>query len=134
MTAWWDASQIYGYDAVSRARVRRDPDDPAKLMMRSVARRSDQGDAAGYLPVMVAECAAADTSCTPAPMNPKWSGQEATAFPENWSIGMSFYHNLFAREHNSFVTAFRNEARRHPRRDPACAARMPRWPRWPTAT
>lgn len=117
VTAWWDASQIYGYDAVSRARVRRDPEDPAKLMMRSVALRSDQGDAAGYLPVMVAECAAADTSCTPAPMNPKWSGQEATAFPENWSIGMSFYHNLFAREHNSFVTAFRNEARRHPRRD-----------------
>src|SRR5207302_3735001 len=36
--------------------------------------------------------------------------QEATAFPDNWSIGMSFYHNLFAREHNLFVDAFRKQA------------------------
>ena len=117
VTAWWDASQIYGYDAVSRARVKRDPEDAAKLLMRPVAARADQGDTHGYLPVMVAECAADDTGCETTPMNPKWSGQEATAFPENWSIGMSFYHNLFAREHNSFVTAFRNKAQRKPRRD-----------------
>jgi hypothetical protein len=29
------------------------------------------------------------------------------AFPANWSIGLSFYHNLFAREHNYFVDYFR---------------------------
>jgi len=117
VTAWWDASQIYGYDAVSRARVKRDPDDRAKLLLRAVPARQDRGDAAGYLPVMQAECPAGDATCHAAPMNPKWSGQEATAFPENWSIGMSFFHNLFAREHNSFVTAFRAEAARQPRRD-----------------
>lgn len=117
VTAWWDASQIYGYDDISRGRVKRDPKDPAKLLMRTVAERADQGDDAGYLPVMVAQCPAGDASCVPSPMNPKWSGQEAAAFPENWSIGMSFFHNLFAREHNSFVTAFRKEMRRHPRRD-----------------
>jgi len=26
-------------------------------------------------------------------------GQEVAAFPDNWTIGMSFYHNLFTREH-----------------------------------
>jgi hypothetical protein len=30
-TAWWDASQIYGYDERSQRRVRRDPADAAKL-------------------------------------------------------------------------------------------------------
>jgi hypothetical protein len=34
-------------------------------------------------------------------------GQEATAFPDNWSIGMSFYTTLFVREHNIIVDAFR---------------------------
>src|SRR5438874_11555799 len=32
-TAWWDASQIYGFDALSRARVKRDPQDRARLLM-----------------------------------------------------------------------------------------------------
>lgn len=117
VTAWWDASQMYGYDDVSRQRVKRDPDDPAKLLMRSVSTREDRGDTAGYLPVMRFECPLDEPECQPSPMNPKWSGQEATAFPENWSIGMSFFHNLFAREHNSFVTAFREQAERYPDRD-----------------
>jgi hypothetical protein len=37
-----------------------------------------------------------------------WEGQEATAFPDNWSIGLSFFHNVFAREHNKFVDYFRS--------------------------
>src|SRR5258708_4778966 len=32
-TAWWDASQIYGYDNVSVKRVKRDPQDRAKLLL-----------------------------------------------------------------------------------------------------
>lgn len=117
VTAWWDASQIYGYDDRSRARVKRDPQDPAKLMLRPVDVRKDHGDTAGYLPILRLDCPVDEPGCKPDPMNPKWNGQEATAFPENWSIGMSFFHNLFAREHNTFVTAFREEARRHPSRD-----------------
>ena len=117
VTAWWDASQIYGYDAVSRARVKRDPDDPAKLLLRPVDLRAEAGDKAGYLPILRLDCPADPPDCRPDPMNPKWNGQEATAFPENWSIGLSFFHNLFAREHNTFVTAFREEARRRPGRD-----------------
>ncbi len=117
VTAWWDGSQIYGYDEVSRARVHRDPNDPAKLLLRSVPARSDRGDKAPYLPILRLECPEGDTACKPDPMNPKWNGQEATAFPENWSIGMSFYHNLFAREHNTFVIAFRDMAERRPNKD-----------------
>ena len=92
VTAWWDASQLYGYDDISRKRVKRDDRDPAKLLL-------EPGKDGGYLPVFTAND----------PINPEWSGQEATAFPDNWSIGLSFYHNLFAREHNAFVDAFRKQ-------------------------
>ena len=50
-------------------------------------------------------------------MNPQWAGQEATGFPDNWTIGMSFYHNVFAREHNLFVDAFRAQAAATPDAD-----------------
>ena len=36
VTAWWDASQIYGYDETSLKRVKKDPEDPAKLLMRPI--------------------------------------------------------------------------------------------------
>ena len=117
VTSWWDASQIYGYDAASKARVKRDPDAPAKLLLRTVPERAAQGDNAGYLSLLQMQCPAGDTTCDVSPMNPKWNGQEAVAFPENWSIGMSFFHNLFAREHNSFVTAFKAHAKKNAKRD-----------------
>ena len=96
VTAWWDASQLYGYDERSGKRVKHDPKDPAKLLLML-----------GYLPVFEAGD----------PINPEWSGQEATAFPDNWSIGMSFYHNVFAREHNAFVGEFRKQTVRTPDAD-----------------
>jgi hypothetical protein len=102
-TAWWDASQLYGYDSVSVRRVKRDPTDPAKLLLQPVEGQPGPG----YLPVL------APTD----PMNPQWAGQEATAFPDNWTIGLSFLHNLFAREHNSFVTEFRRIAAQTPDAD-----------------
>ena len=105
-TAWWDASQLYGFDARSRQRVKRDPADPARLLLLP-GRLSGAGEAQGYLPVF----AAGD------PIEPQWTGQEATAFPDNWSIGTSFYHNVFAREHNAFVAAFRRQAAATPDAD-----------------
>jgi hypothetical protein len=96
VTAWWDASQIYGYDETSRKRVKRDPADRARLQLVS-----------GYLPLFEA----AD------PINPEWAGQEATAFPDNWTVGMSFYTNVFAREHNAFVDEFRRLAAQTPDAD-----------------
>lgn len=105
-TAWWDASQLYGYDTRSRQRVKRDPRDAAKLLL-APGSRAGAGEQQGYLPAF----APGD------PIAPQWAGQEATAFPDNWTIGMSFYHNLFAREHNSFVNAFRAQAALTPRAD-----------------
>ncbi|MDX1378928.1 MAG: peroxidase family protein, partial [Anaerolineales bacterium] len=93
--AWWDASQIYGFDELSVKRVKRDPDDPAKLSMPN-----------NYLPLL-SPCRNPDApDCV---TQIQWNGQESVAFPANWSIGLSFYHNLFAREHNYFVDYFRKQ-------------------------
>ncbi len=102
-TAWWDASQLYGFDETSVQRVKRDPKDPAKMLLEPVAAMAGPG----YLPVLQASD----------PMQPQWKGQESVAFPDNWSIGLSFYHNLFAREHNSFVDEFRRQAAQMPNAD-----------------
>jgi hypothetical protein len=112
-TAWWDASELYGFDDTSRQRIKRDPNDPAKLLI--VAEPNQQGP--GYLPIF----APSD------PINPEWSGQEASGFPDNWTIGLSFLHNLFAREHNSFVAEFRRIAAQKP--DADCGLRDPADPK-----
>ena len=117
VTAWWDASQVYGYDDRSLARVKRDPADRARLLLLP-----DSGDPTGYLPLL----GPAD------PANPAWAGQEAVAFADNWNIGLSLLHNVFAREHNAFVAAFRERMRRSPDadsglRDPADATRVIRY-------
>lgn len=101
-TAWWDASQLYGYDERSRLRMKRDPDDRAKLLLTPVG-----GSGPGYLPAF-------DDGD---PINPEWKGQEAAAFADNWTIGMSFLHNVFAREHNAFVAEFRKVAAQTPNAD-----------------
>jgi hypothetical protein len=102
-TAWWDASQLYGFDDRSRQRAKRDPNDRARLLLEPVEGHSGLG----YLPVF----AATD------PINPEWVGQEATGFPDNWTVGLSFLHNLFAREHNSFVAEFERVAAQTPDAD-----------------
>jgi hypothetical protein len=106
VTAWWDTSQIYGYDESSFKRVKKDPADSARLLMRWVGEqpqesKKQEGWKQGYLPLL-------DQSDR-AYGNAVWEGQEATAFPDNWSIGLSFFHNLFAREHNKFVEIFRQQ-------------------------
>ncbi len=122
VTAWWDASQLYGHDEVSRRRVKRDTTDPAKLALRPVGARTGAGERLGYLPVLEAGD----------PANPLWAGQEATAFPDNWTVGLSVLHTIFAREHNLFVDAFRMEAAAAPDadsglRDPARPGRVVRY-------
>ncbi|HKR80799.1 MAG TPA: peroxidase family protein, partial [Nitrospira sp.] len=78
----------------------------AKLLMRPIGpppadEKERDSWKQGYLPLL-------DVSDR-AHMNPLWEGQEATAFPDNWSIGLSFFHNVFAREHNKFVDYFRSQ-------------------------
>lgn len=107
VTAWWDASQIYGYDDRSRQRVKRDPKDSAKLLLLPDGTALDEGEKLGTLPDFPPE----------AEINSEWTGQEATAFPDNWSIGLSFFHNVFAREHNVFVDEFRKQAGKTPGQD-----------------
>ena len=105
VTAWWDASQIYGYNETSRRRVKRDPRDPAKLLLEP--RAPSASAELGYLPTLQKSD----------PQNPQWAGQEAVAFPDNWNIGLSFFHNVFAREHNLFIDAFRRHAATQPEAD-----------------
>ena len=112
-TAWWDASQLYGFDDTSRQRVKRDPADRAKLLLIPASGHPD----AGYLPVF----APGD------PINPEWAGQEATGFPDNWTVGLSFLHTLFAREHNAIVAEFRRLAAKTPNAD--CGLRDPMQPK-----
>ncbi len=112
-TAWWDASQLYGFDDTSRQRVKRDPADAAKLLLVPAVGQSGPG----YLPVF----GPSD------PINPEWAGQEAAGFPDNWTVGLSFLHNLFAREHDSFVAEFRRIAAQTPGAD--CGLRDPARPK-----
>ena len=83
--------------------MKRDPNDPAKMLLEPMPGAKGPG----YLPVFQAGD----------PIQPQWAGQESVAFPDNWSIGLSFYHNLFAREHNSFVDEFRKETAKNPTAD-----------------
>jgi Animal haem peroxidase len=105
VTAWWDASQIYGYDDNSRRRVSRDSRDPAKLALESIGAGMPANP--GYLPLLRPSDA----------LNPQWAGQESVAFPDNWNIGLSFFHNVFAREHNLFVEEFRRRIAATPESD-----------------
>jgi hypothetical protein len=111
VTAWWDASQIYGWNDQSRRRVRRDPDDPAKLLMVAT------DDGTGLLPTFRQGCPASGAEDDCDPIQAEWTGQEAVAFPDNWSLGLSFYHNLFAREHNAIIDEFRRVAMERPDED-----------------
>ncbi len=106
-TAWWDASQIYGYDERSRMRVKRDPSDRAKLLLQPVGMRAGAGEKQGYLPTFGPDD----------PIIGQWQGQETAAFPDNWSIGLSLFHTLFSREHNLFVDEFRRAQKTTPDAD-----------------
>ena len=107
-TAWWDGSQIYGFDDESVKRVKRDPADPAKLLLQPLLNTPNADPVtAGYLPVLQPTD----------PQQPQWAGQESVGFPDNWTIGLSFLHNLFVREHNSFVVEFRRQAALTPNKD-----------------
>jgi hypothetical protein len=79
---WWDAGQLYGQDAADAARLR-EPDGGGGS--RAELRLED-----GYLPA-----------------SPLFPGLEDTGVNENWWLGLSLMHTLFAREHNTVVGELR---------------------------
>ena len=120
VTAWWDASQLYGYDERPAARVKRDP-GPGKL--RLLSRRRRPRETAGYLPVLEAGD----------PIHPR-GRTGGDGVPGQLERRAELFHNVFAREHNLFVDAFRKQAAAPPDadsglRDPGAARSGPPLPR-----
>ena len=93
VTAWWDGSQIYGFDDTSRRRVQaRSGSDRAKLAHGARPRTArPRGGDPGYLPA---------ARRPPIPRTPCGRARSPSGFPDNYTAGLSFLHNVFAREHN----------------------------------
>jgi Animal haem peroxidase len=77
---WWDGSQIYGDTEAATAQLRSKLD--GKLVF--------------------------DEKAHLLPIDPT-TGIERTGFTDNWWIGLSLLHNLFAMEHNAIYEALRSE-------------------------
>ena len=75
---WWDAGQIYGSSRARQMQVRSEVDGKIKV------------DQDGMLPA-----------------DPERQGADLTGFNDNWWVGLSLLHNLFAREHNVICDALK---------------------------
>jgi hypothetical protein len=75
---WWDAGQIYGSSHSRQAEIRSGADGKIRV-----------GDD-GMLPA-----------------DPDHPGADLTGFNDNWWVGLSLLHNLFAREHNVICDALK---------------------------
>lgn len=88
-THWWDGSQLYGSSLARQRLVRglggREADDGTLPL-----HRADNGDLR-------------------LPPDPDIEGVELTGFNDNWWMGLSLFHTLFAREHNAICEALRAE-------------------------
>src|SRR4030095_6600423 len=69
VTAWWDASQIYGYDDPSPRRFKRARHDPAKLLLET-----GSSPAEPYLPILQ----------TSHPQNPQRGGRGGGGISGHW--------------------------------------------------
>ncbi len=83
VTAWWDASQIYGYDVRSRRRMRRDPADWAKLELEalSIGASPIASDHQGYLPEFRRACEPGFLWNNAIQSSPSGSGKKPSRFP-----------------------------------------------------
>jgi len=75
---WWDAGQIYGSSHSRQAEIRSHTDGKITI------------GPDGMLPE-----------------DPKHPGADLTGFNDNWWVGLSLLHNLFAREHNALCDALK---------------------------
>jgi len=75
---WWDAGQLYGSNRARQMQIRSGTDGMINL--------------------------GADQML---PEDPRYPGIDLTGFNDNWWIGLSLLHNLFAREHNTICSALK---------------------------
>ncbi len=85
---WWDGSQIYGNNDDETRQLRSDP----KVVIDGVPR-----DARGDLRLSPDRLL---------PIDPK-TQQEQAGLVDNWWLGLSLLHTLFAQEHNSIAASLR---------------------------
>ena len=93
-THWWDGSQVYG-SRPTRQRQVRALDGTGKLRLESLKGQ-------WRLPSMKA----LDPD-TKKPIDPELKGIDLTGFNDNWWVGLSLFHTLFALEHNAICDALR---------------------------
>lgn len=79
---WWDGSQLYGNTPERVAKLR--SGDSGKLLLL-------------------------DNGLLPLEDDPSAPGVDLTGFNDNWWIGLSFLHTLFAREHNAICDRLKAE-------------------------
>lgn len=89
VTHWWDASQLYGSTQQTEDRLRTGPD--GKLLADGKLHLPG-----GFLPI-----------------NPT-TGIEDSGFTRNWWVGLSLFHTLFARHHNTICEGLKNAYPEHP--------------------
>jgi len=75
---WWDAGQIYGSSKSRQADIRSGTDGKIAIGPNGML-----------------------------PEDPKHPGVDLTGFNDNWWVGLSLIHNLFAREHNAICDALK---------------------------
>ncbi len=98
-THWWDGSQLYGSDEERQQQVRA-RDGTGKLWIKKVQVSAIRKE--WRLPSMK----------DPHPLtgkreDPELDGIDLTGFNDNWWVGLSLFHTLFALEHNAICDALR---------------------------
>jgi hypothetical protein len=85
VTHWWDASQIYGSDRATLKLIRSGPGPSAAAPGGKIKMDSRN---TGLLPL------------DPQKLDDSYQRADLTGFNENWWVGLSLLHTLFALEHN----------------------------------
>lgn len=105
LTHWWDGSQIYGGDKKAMRRLRVDGETASPKAELALA-PYPAGDAGGNGPGRPRDLLLPLNKDEKNPDKRK-NPPELSGFTDNWWVGLSMLHTLFAREHNSICAALR---------------------------